>query len=141
MKATERLTEAACLLLLATIRVGRVALTRHALPVVLPVHFALDGRDILIPTAPGSLLAASRDGVVVAFETGELDPDTGSGWSVLVTGTTRGITDPHAILRARQLGLNSLLGDDRSHFVCISPGLISGSRLERRSGQPEPAVA
>jgi len=138
---TEQLTEAKCLRLLASIRVGRIALTRHALPVVIPVSFALDGRDIVIPTAPNSLLAASGDDVVVAFETGELDPDTGSGWSVLVTGTTRAISDPHPISGVRQLGLDPRLGDDGSRFVRVSPGLISGSRLERRSGQPEPALA
>ena len=83
-----------CLRLLAGTTVGRVALTRKALPVILPVNYAMDGDTVVIRTRPGSLLASSRErGVVVAFEVDELDRETCSGWSVLLTGTLREITD------------------------------------------------
>ena len=140
---TEQLTEAKCLRLLASIRVGRIALTRHALPVVIPVSFALEGRDIVIPTAANSLLAASGDDVVVAFETGELDPDTGSGWSVQVTGTMQKIIESKAIQRARELRPASWARDDSHLFVRIAPGLVSGSRVEHRPPRlaVQPALA
>ena len=46
-----------CLRLLASTTVGRVALTSKALPVILPVNYAVDGDTVVIRTRPGSLLA------------------------------------------------------------------------------------
>lgn len=132
----ERLSEADCMRLLATVRVGRVAVTEGALPVVLPVSFALDGSRIVIRTAPGAVLRTPDREVVVAFEADELDPETGAGWSVLVTGTMREITGRGALLRAHQLRLALWPGGDRHRFVRITPGLISGRRLGHRVDPP-----
>jgi uncharacterized protein len=119
-----------CLRLLASTTVGRVALTSKALPVILPVNYAMDGDTVVIRTRPGSLLASSRErGVVVAFEVDELDRVTCSGWSVLVTGTLREITDVGELARAEQLPLVPWVGGDRRHFVRITPGLLSGRRI------------
>jgi len=119
-----------CLRLLAESAVGRVALTSKALPVILPVNYAMDGDTVVILTRPGSLLATSRErGVVVAFEVDELDRRTCSGWSVLVTGTLREITDVGELARAEQLPLVPWVGGDRRHFVRITPGLLSGRRI------------
>jgi hypothetical protein len=119
-----------CLQLLASTTVGRVALTSKALPVILPVNYAMDGDTVVIRTRPGSLLATSRErGVVVAFEVDELDRQTCSGWSVLVTGTLREITDVGELARAEQLPLAPWIGGDRRHFVRITPGLLSGRRI------------
>jgi uncharacterized protein len=119
-----------CLRLLASTTVGRVALTSKALPVILPVNYAVDGDTVVIRTRPGSLLASSRErGVVVAFEVDELDRVTCSGWSVLVTGTLREITDVGELARAEQLPLVPWIGGDRRHFVRITPGLLSGRRI------------
>jgi uncharacterized protein len=119
-----------CLRLLASTTVGRVALTRKALPVILPVNYAVDGDTVVIRTRPGSLLASSRErGVVVAFEVDELDRQTCSGWSVLVTGTLREITDVGELARAEQLPLVPWVGGDRRHFVRITPGMLSGRRI------------
>ncbi len=119
-----------CLRLLADTTVGRVALTRKALPVILPVNYAMDGDTVVIRTRPGSLLASSRErGVVVAFEVDELDRETCSGWSVLVTGTLREITDVGELARAEQLPLVPWIGGDRRHFVRITPGMVSGRRI------------
>ena len=64
-----------CYRLLGSVRVGRVVMTRRALPVVLPVTLALDGHHIVIATAAGSALdTASEQGTVVAFEADDLDP-------------------------------------------------------------------
>lgn len=143
MGRVEQLTETACVRLLGSVRVGRVALTRHALPVVLPASFALDGSSVVLRTLPDSVLAQSRDGVVVAFEAGELDPDTGSGWSVLVTGTMQKIVEASAIHRVRQLRGTSWARDDHHQFIRITPGLVSGNRVAHRSDQVEarPALA
>jgi nitroimidazol reductase NimA-like FMN-containing flavoprotein (pyridoxamine 5'-phosphate oxidase superfamily) len=125
----QELPESACFRLLATVSVGRVALTRHALPVILPVNFALDGQTIVLRTGAGSVLAAARDGVVVAFEADEVDSRLEVGWSVLVTGTMREITNASEMLRVQRLHLFPWAGGDRPFYVRITPGFVSGRRV------------
>jgi nitroimidazol reductase NimA-like FMN-containing flavoprotein (pyridoxamine 5'-phosphate oxidase superfamily) len=125
----EELHEPECFRLLSTVAVGRVALTRHALPVILPVNFTVDGQTIVLRTGPGSVLAAARDGVVVAFEADELDPRLEAGWSVLVTGTMREITGASELLRVNRLHLFPWAGGDRPFYVRITPGIVSGRRV------------
>jgi nitroimidazol reductase NimA-like FMN-containing flavoprotein (pyridoxamine 5'-phosphate oxidase superfamily) len=119
-----------CLHLLSTGSVGRIAVTRDALPVILPVNYAVDGGSILIRTTDGAILRAARaGGAVVAFEVDNLDERTMTGWSVLVTGTLREVTAVSAVLRAEQLPLVPWVGGERRHFVRITPGLLSGRRI------------
>ena len=56
---SQQLSEPACRRLLETVSVGRVALTRHALPVMIPVGFVLDGSNLVLRTRPESVLAMS----------------------------------------------------------------------------------
>jgi nitroimidazol reductase NimA-like FMN-containing flavoprotein (pyridoxamine 5'-phosphate oxidase superfamily) len=119
-----------CMRLLAGSTVGRIALTRDALPVILPVNYAVDGHTIVVRTTEGSVLRAARaGGTVVAFEVDELDPATMSGWSVLITGTLREITAASAVLRAEQLPLTPWVGGERRHFVRITPGIMTGRQI------------
>ena len=118
-----------CLRLLATKRVGRIALTHHALPVVFPVNFVLDGHSVVLRTAPGTALAAARDEIVVAFEVDDIDEERQTGWSVLVTGFMRELTDVEDVLRADQLHLVTWTGDERSHYVRITPARVTGRRI------------
>ena len=81
------LTSGECLLLLREATVGRIALSHRALPMILPVHYRLDGDDrIAISAVPGSTLHRGTDGTVVAFEAegpaGAAEPR----WSVVVHG-------------------------------------------------------
>lgn len=109
---------------------GRIAVTRDALPVILPVNYAVDGTSLVIRTSEGSVLKAARaGGAVVAFEVDSLDERTMTGWSVLITGTLREVTAVSAVLRAEQLPLAPWVGGERRHFVRITPGLMSGRRL------------
>lgn len=57
----------------------------EALPVVLPVAFALEDEGVVIRVRPGSQLDAALRASVVGFEADDVDPD-GVGWSVAVTG-------------------------------------------------------
>jgi nitroimidazol reductase NimA-like FMN-containing flavoprotein (pyridoxamine 5'-phosphate oxidase superfamily) len=133
----EELASDECFRLLQTAQVGRLALTQQALPVVIPVNFALDRRTVVIRTGPGSILTAAQPpGVVVAFEVDELDRETYSGWSVLVTGTMREVTDASEVVRLSQLALLPWVGGERRHFVRVTPGLISGRRIQPRASQP-----
>ena len=130
MERIQSLSSEECLQLLSTGSVGRIAVTRDALPVILPVNYAVDGGSILIRTTEGAILRAARaGGAVVAFEVDNLDERTMTGWSVLVTGTLREVTAVSAVLRAEQLPLVPWVGGERRHFVRITPGLLSGRRI------------
>lgn len=130
MERIQSLSSEECLQLLSTGSVGRIAVTRDALPVILPVNYAVDGGSILIRTTEGAILRAARaGGAVVAFEVDNLDERTMTGWSVLVTGTLREVTAVSAVLRAEQLPLVPWAGGERRHFVRITPGLLSGRRI------------
>jgi len=80
--------------LLASAPVGRVVFTLRALPAVLPVNFVLDGDAVVFRTAPGSKLTAAVRNAVVAFQVDQIDPQTQTGWSVVVTRPSRG--DPRS---------------------------------------------
>ena len=130
MERIQALSTEECLHLLSTTGVGRIAVTRDALPVILPVNYAMDGGSILIRTTDGAVLRAARaGGAVVAFEVDNLDESTMTGWSVLITGTLREVTAVSAVLRAEQLPLAPWAGGDRRHFVRITPGILSGRRI------------
>jgi hypothetical protein len=53
----EILPRAECLRLLATRPVGRVGVSRHALPAILPVTYRMLGEDIVFATGTGSSLS------------------------------------------------------------------------------------
>lgn len=133
----EILSREDCLALLETVPIGRIAVTVDALPVVLPVNFAVADGCIFISTAPGTKLQAATRRSVVAFEVDAIDPLYHAGWSVLVTGTAQEVADPEEIDRAHRLPLRAWgLGEDAdTHYVKIEPTLVSGRRL------PSPAFA
>ena len=83
-----------CLRLLATATLGRLGLTSGALPTVLPVNFRLDSERVLVRTGRGSKLDAATQNTVVAFEVDDFDPLFQSGWSVVIVGMAREVTDP-----------------------------------------------
>jgi nitroimidazol reductase NimA-like FMN-containing flavoprotein (pyridoxamine 5'-phosphate oxidase superfamily) len=117
----------ACVQLLRTAHVGRIALSVAALPVVLPVRFGLLDDDVLIRTVAGSKLEAAATNAVVAFEADHVDPLDRGGWSVLIQGVASEITDPDEIERARRVPLPPWLGADR--YLRIASRLMSGRQL------------
>jgi uncharacterized protein len=129
----EILTRAECVELLHTKRIGRVALSMRALPVVLPVSYALLGSDIVVRTGPGSKLEAALTGAVVGFEVDDIDEATGTGWSVLVQGAASVLDDPAAIKAASQLQLRPWSRRATDRFVRITTVEVTGRRLTESS--------
>jgi len=119
-----------CLRLLARAPVGRIVHTRHALPAVLPVNFVLDGDGaVVVRTSAMSELLRAIDGVVVAFEADEVDAATQSGWSVVVTGSARVVTEPAEHERLLRTGPRSWAPSPKEVFVRIEPELVTGREL------------
>jgi hypothetical protein len=122
-----RLTRAACLQLLGTKSTGRLAyIAREGMPDIVPVNYALDGDDLLIRSGPGPKLQAAERREHVAFEVDDIDEQTHTGWSVVVSGIAerlawedcarRGLPEPWAT-------------GSRRHAILITPQRIEGRQL------------
>ncbi len=125
--------------LLGSVSLGRVVFTRQALPTVRPVNHVLDGGDIVIRTHEAAALTSHArrgedGGVVVAYEADAIDPETHLGWSVVVTGYARLVTDPAELARLRELLQPWAPPDDMDQAVRIRPDLVTGVRLAREDG-------
>lgn len=99
------LRRADCLALLGGARVGRIALSHNAMPIILPVMYGVEA-EVIVFRADGGLLAeAARRGDVVCFETDSGDDVAGGLWSVLVLGKLEGngqlVSLPTTILTGR----------------------------------------
>lgn len=121
-----------CLELLGSVAVGRVVFTQRALPAIRPVNHLLDQGDIVIRTHLGgglsSAVGATR-GLVVAYEADEIDPERRRGWSVVVTGTARMVTDSRQRARYEEL-LHPWVPMAMECVIRIEPQLVNGYRLE-----------
>ncbi|MGW7047335.1 pyridoxamine 5'-phosphate oxidase family protein [Streptomyces avermitilis] len=120
--------------LLGSVSLGRIVFTRQALPTVRPVKHMLDGGDIVIRTHEGAALTsqarqADNAGVVVAYEADVIDPDTHLGWSVVVTGYARQVTDADELARIRHLLEAWAARPGVDHAVRIHPDLVTGVLL------------
>jgi hypothetical protein len=127
----EVLSRTESLALLALTTVARVGVTVDALPVVLPVNFAIDGNQIVLRSAPGTKLTAALTNAVIAFEADSVNPMDHSGWSVLVQGMSRVLTDPDEIDAARRLPLRPWANEDADQFIVIDVNRVSGRRLNQ----------
>ncbi len=129
---TELLGHEDCLTRLARHSLGRIGLSIAALPVVLPVNYAVHDGAILIRTAAGSKLDAATRGAVVAFEIDGFEDAQRSAWSVLVQGVAAEIVDPDARQRASSVELQTWSASGTGeHFVRIELTKVTGRRVTR----------
>ena len=117
-----------CLMRLARATVGRVGVSSGALPLVLPVNFLLDDDRILIRTGRGTKLSAALEETVVCFEVDEIDPLRHTGWSVVVTGVSRVVSDTEQLRRIDTAPLAHWAPAD-GHVIAVSTDLVSGREL------------
>lgn len=118
-----------CRALLGLAKVGRVGVCIGAIPAVLPVNFALDGDSVVFRTGEGTTLKAATDRAVVAFQCDRVDEFEHSGWSVLVVGMARAVTDPGELERLRGLPLRPWAPGQKDCYVRIPFELVSGRRI------------
>jgi uncharacterized protein len=119
-----------CMAKVASAHLGRLAFSHRALPALLPMSYVVDGSDLVLQTAGGPALAAAQgDGCIVAFEVDEIDPLSYTGWSVVVTGRLREVTDSSRVSRYEANPALPWDSDSARHFLLLTPGLVSGRRL------------
>ncbi|TFE47858.1 DUF1918 domain-containing protein [Streptomyces sp. ICN441] len=119
-----------CRARLSTHGLGRVAVTTPDGPAVVPVNYEVVDDRIAFRTAPGSVPAAAA-GTEVAFEVDHLDETESRGWSVLVVGPARHVTDPGAVRRlAEGAHTRPWAGGEREMWVAIQPRRVTGRRID-----------
>ncbi|MFJ9365892.1 pyridoxamine 5'-phosphate oxidase family protein [Nocardia sp. NPDC101769] len=135
------LSRAESMRLLASVPFGRVVFTRDALPAIRPVNHILDGETLIVRTRLTSRLTSTvraASDVVVAYEADDIDRVTRLGWSVVVTGLARTITDPELVAHYDAL-VRPWVDGVMDTVVAIEPTLVTGIRLvERQSIGVEP---
>jgi len=135
----ETLTSAECYALLRSRHVGRLGVVVDRYPEILPVNFAMDGYTVVFRSRPGSKLVAA-DHANVTFQVDEIDPESRSGWSVLVRGQAERVGPRHnGSVAARTEGTDVrpwVPLDDGGHWVRIVAHGISGRRIT--ATQPAP---
>jgi uncharacterized protein len=116
-----------CLRLLASVPVGRVGFFADGEVVILPVNHVVDGQDPVFRTARGAKLSAAEGQNLVTFEADEYDEQTGSGWSVVVTGRAEVIYEDAEIDRLSRLGLHPwVTAVERPFWIRIRASSVSG---------------
>jgi len=130
--ALRMLSPAECFDLLEPGGIGRVGFTGADGMMMLPVNFAVTARTIIFRTAPDTLLALHANGRV-SFEADCLHEALRAGWSVLVQGRARTVTEEREIeqLQART-HLEPWAAGARDVYIRITPTRISGRRIQPR---------
>ena len=124
------LDRATALTLLAGVDYGRVVFTSRALPAIRPVNHVVDAGDVIIRTHLGAAItdAVDGNGVVVAYEADEIDSRRRLGWSVVVTGYARPVTDEAALARF-ETALTPWVDMAMNAIIRIHSEIVTGFRL------------
>jgi uncharacterized protein len=130
--AMTELSSDECHELLSDNHVGRLAVVVRGQPVIFPVNYVFDGERVVFRTDEGLKLrhAPLRR---VAFEIDGFDEKEGTGWSVLVQGSTYEITraiDEYSEA-LRRLPVAPFAPGDKAHWIEIVPVEITGRRIKR----------
>jgi hypothetical protein len=140
----QQLSRTSALELLGSVNLGRLVFTHQALPAVRPVNHLVECESIIVRATAGAAIisAANRHGVVVAYEADSIDPDSHVGWSVIVVGTARVLTDDAAAARYRAR-LKPWVAGPVDDVITISTDLVTGYELvpgETTGGLPRVAA-
>ncbi|MDN3027183.1 pyridoxamine 5'-phosphate oxidase family protein [Streptomyces sp. S.PB5] len=127
------LTPEECWRRLATHGVGRLALSTAEGPAVVPVNYSVVDGGIAFRTAPGT--APSRAvGNPVAVEVDRIDEAFARGWSVLVRGRARAVTDPDTVRRLTDCAYSApWAGGRRDLWVYVDPERVTGRAITESS--------
>ncbi len=126
-----------CRRLLAENEIGRMAVVIGAMPMILPVNYALDGDAIVCRTMPGSRLDVGQGHA--CFEVDSFDRARRSGWSVLVTGHLEEVNWYQAsdMRRITALDVEPWARGDRPMWLRLRPSFITG-RIVRGDEKDDP---
>ncbi|MBX9427028.1 pyridoxamine 5'-phosphate oxidase family protein [Streptomyces lateritius] len=128
----EEIDESECWELLDGHGVGRIAVEGRDGLAVFPVNYqVLDGEIVFMTAADSSLTRAAASGAEVAFEEDRLDEAFSQGWSVLLVGPVRRVSDEGAVRRIMDAVHSEPWAGDgrRDTLVTLSPRRVTGRRI------------
>jgi uncharacterized protein len=126
------LTRDECLELLASNHFGRLAVSLgDGAPLIRPVNYVFDDRSqcVVFRTAAGTKLHALLRAVEAAFEIDGADLSNRTGWSVIIRGVPKQVTDPREIRRLNTLALEVWDPGPAPHWARIRARTVSGRRI------------
>ncbi len=130
------LSRTKALSLLGSVPIGRLVFTHQALPAIRPVNHIVEGESVIVrATAGAAITSASQRGTVVAYEADSIDPETHLGWSVIVVGTARLLTDDRSAARYRAR-LRPWVSGTADDVITISADVVTGYQM--LAGEPPP---
>jgi nitroimidazol reductase NimA-like FMN-containing flavoprotein (pyridoxamine 5'-phosphate oxidase superfamily) len=130
----ESMPDDECVTRLQANELGRIGVVDHELrPVIFPVNYVFDEGVIVFRTGRGSKLDLAP-GRSVCFEVDGWESDTGVGWSVIVRGMARDITEPRGAPTARMRfwPVRPLAPGPREHWIGVWAGEITGRWFRRK---------
>jgi uncharacterized protein len=110
--------------------VGRIGFVVDGRPLILPVNYLADDDSVVFCTEPGTKLSAIGGGAPVVFEVDDSRPLYHAGWSVVVKGTAREITDESQLDELRRGPLHSWATRSSEHWVRLSIEEVTGRRID-----------
>jgi transcriptional regulator with XRE-family HTH domain len=127
-----RLDAETCEALMAPGGIGRVVMTTDRGPVALPVNYKMLDHDVVFRTMSSAEAVSAVGRGEISFEVDRFDEVLEEGWSVLVTGEGRAVTDPAELDAVEALGVSPWAAGSRERFLRISPHQVTGRRIRRR---------
>ena len=124
------LDPAECVRLIESTPIGRIAFISDGVPLVLPVNFQWHDGGVVFRTLEGQKLAAAAEQQDVCFEVDDWDNTTHTGWSVVMTGAARHVTEWAEIEQLERLTVVPWAkGEWRPLWVRVEPRELSGRRI------------
>jgi nitroimidazol reductase NimA-like FMN-containing flavoprotein (pyridoxamine 5'-phosphate oxidase superfamily) len=124
----ERLDPDACLELLKTQPVGRLAAVIGGRPEIFPMNFTVSEGAVVMRSEDGTKLAAVEGGEV-AFEVDAVTEAFRGGWSVIVHGRLERLEDPVDVQRAELTGLRAWSQSGKPHWLRLAAAEVTGRRI------------
>lgn len=131
------LTREQAMRLLRSVSMGRIAFTYRAMPAIRPVNHMVDEDGlIVIRSHEGAAIVTASDagrGTVVCYEADQIETDTRTGWTVVVTGLARIVDDP-AQAAAYRRELHPWVTGQMDYIIRIEPTIITAFELAPAAG-------
>lgn len=118
-----------CRARLEAAHIARVAVASGGRPVIFPVNVAVNGGEVYVRCGTGTLYRAAEGAHTVALEIDGADPTYQSGWSVLVSGRARVVTDTHELDEVGHLPLRPWGTGTKDRVVSIQLETVSGRQI------------
>lgn len=123
------LTAEECRTRLSSHGIGRLAMDTPDGPIIVPLNYSVIEGAVTFRTAPDAV-PATAVGAQVAFEVDHVDEALSQGWSVLVRGFARAVTEPDAVRRLAALAYSGpWAGGERDIWVRVESVTTTGRRI------------